>query len=678
MPSPPRRGFVLLTLGKELRETLRDRRTLAVMVLVPLVIYPLLALVGTQVMSQRSAKQEARASAVAVLGTDPAADELRRRIDRLPKLFARQAKGSAADVDEGRLDALVTIGFAGSTASRAGQAPTHSERVPAEITLDATREEGRRAETRLSEELDAMWPDGCTPRFAVSRNDLAPKTRLGGYVLSQVLPIMILLMVLLGAFYPAIDVTAGERERGTLETVLVAPIPRIQLLFGKVLAVTILATASGVLNLGSMTLTLVQVVNMAAPSADLPVPFARAAATGLVIVPTAFLLAGLFVAIGSLARGFKEAQNLLVPVYFLFFAPAILGALGDLALGPGLALVPGLNVSLLARDIALGKASWGMTALVLVATFAWGLAALAAAARLYVSERFLAVGDDDGDKQRRRGPGLRGSALFRTDPPSAGEAMALFAIGYLLLYFVFIPLQQRDLIRGLLISQWAGLIGLSFAFALITKRRPRAAFGLVAPSSRALAAAVLVGLGGWMLANLASQWIAPPPKEYIEAFRRLLFPEANARGLATNLFLFALTPAICEELFFRGLLLRGLLTRMSPGSAIAISAAMFALFHVDVYRLLPTALLGVMLGFVAYRAGTFLASVVVHFLNNGILVLLGAADLDRRIDALGTAANVVMLAAASLVVAAGITLLLRTPLTRPLGAPPDGRGGRQP
>jgi sodium transport system permease protein len=117
---------------------------------------------------------------------------------------------------------------------------------------------------------------------------------------------------------------------------------------------------------------------------------------------------------------------------------------------------------------------------------------------------------------------------------------------------------------------------------------------------------------------------------------------------------------------------------MSPGSAIAISAAMFALFHVDVYRLLPTALLGVMLGFVAYRAGTFLASVVVHFLNNGILVLLGAADLDRRIDALGTAANVVMLAAASLVVAAGITLLLRTPLTRPLGAPPDGRGGRQP
>ena len=651
-----RRGFVLLTLGKELRETLRDRRTLAVMVLVPLVVYPLLALVGTQVVSQRSRKQEARASAVAVLGSDPAADELRSRIDHLPKLFTRQPTGTAADVDEARLDALVTIG--GKT--------THTERVPAEITLDATRDESRRAETRLSEELDAMWPAGCTPRLVVTRNDLAPKARLGGYLLSQVLPIMILLMVLLGAFSPAIDVTAGERERGTLETVLVAPIPRIQLLFGKVLAVTILATASGVLNLGSMTLTLVQVVNMAAPNADLPVPFARAAATGLVIVPTAFLLAALFVAIGSLARGFKEAQNLLVPVYFLFFAPAILGALGDLPLDAGLALVPGLNVSLLARDIALGKAGLGKTALVLVATFGWGLLALAAAARLYVSERFLAAADDEG-AQKRRGPGLGGSALFRTDPPTAGEAMALFALGYLLLYFVFIPLQHRNLIRGLLISQWVGLIGLSVAFALVTKRAPRVAFGWALPRPRVLGAAILIGLGGWVVANLAAQWIFPPPKEYVEAFRRLLFPETQARGLAANLFLFALTPAICEELFFRGLLLRGLLTRMSPAAAIGISAGMFALFHVDVYRLLPTAFLGVMLGLVAYRGGSFIASAVVHFCNNGILVVLGAAGLDRRIDALGTAANVGLLAGALVLVAAGVLILLRTSL----GAPPE-------
>ena len=111
------------------------------------------------------------------------------------------------------------------------------------------------------------------PQFDIERENLAPATRIGGYLLSKALPLMILLMVLLGAFYPAIDVTAGERERGTLETVLAAPIPRLDLLLGKVLAVTALASASGLLNLASMSLTLVQVVNLAAPAADLPVPW---------------------------------------------------------------------------------------------------------------------------------------------------------------------------------------------------------------------------------------------------------------------------------------------------------------------------------------------------------------------------------------------------------------------
>ena len=67
-----------------------------------------------------------------------------------------------------------------------------------------------------------------------------------------------------------------------------------------------------------------------------------------------------------------------------------------------------------------------------------------------------------------------------------------------------------------------------------------------------------MALGGWMVANLLGQWLLPPPpKEYLEAFRKMLFPESCARGLAANLFLFALTPAMCEEVFFRGLILRG-------------------------------------------------------------------------------------------------------------------------
>jgi sodium transport system permease protein len=600
--------FVLLTAGKELRETVRDRRTLAVMILFPLVVYPLLALVSSQVVAQRERGQRERPSVVAVAGQGTLADEVRARLDKASAEFRRQSAGTTADVDTGRLDALVTV------KEVAGAQPS------AEIAFDATRDESRRAEQRLGKTLEGLWPPGCAPRLDVRREDLAPPSRMGGYILSKALPLMILLMVLLGAFYPAIDVTAGERERGTLETVLAAPVPRRDLLLGKVLAVTALASASGFLNLGSMSLTLVQVINLAAPEADLPVPWTRAAATGLVVLPTAFLLASVFVAVGSLARGFKEAQNFLVPVYFMFFAPAMIGALGEMQLSPGLALVPGLNVSLLARDIALGKTAAGATALVLGSTLLWGLIALIVAARFYVSERFLAVGDREPGQRRKKPDTVTGVPLDL--PPSVGEALAVFAIGFVSLYYVFMPLQRLALVRGLLISQWLGLFGIAVLFALLKRRPFRAVVGLHPAPPPAWVGAVLLGAAGWVVANLVAQWVLPPPKEYLEQFRKLLFPDLP-RGLAASLFLFAFTPAVCEEVVFRGLILRGLLTRLPPATAIALCGALFGLFHIDVYRMLPTALLGVMLSFVAWRSGSLWPSIAAHFVNNAILVLLG-------------------------------------------------------
>ena len=636
--------YVRLSLAKELRETLRDRRTLAMMVLFPLVVYPLLALVGTQLLAAKQRDQEARASRVVVLGQGPVADEVRIRLGK-DTSFELRPQATLSDVDRGEVDAAVVV-----------ERPSGATRDRAEIVFDATRDEGREAEQRLDQVLARIWPETCAPLLEVGRRDVAPKSRMGGYLLSKALPLMILIMVLLGAFYPAIDVTAGERERGTLETILATPIPRVDLLLGKVLAVTLLASLSGALNLGSMSITLVQVVNLTAPEAELPVPWSRAAATGLIILPTAFLLSAVFVAVGSFARGFKEAQNLLMPVYFLFLAPAMMGALGDFRLGVGAALVPGLNVTLLARDIALGQASGLHTALVLGSTLLWGLVALGLAARLYVSERFLSVGEDLGEQRRKPG-----SAPTQAEPPTPGEAVALFAVGYLLLYFVFIPLQARGLVSGLLISQWAGLFGLSFLYLRATKRPFGPTLGLSPSHPGALGGAVAMACGGWVIANLVAQWVLPPPKEYIEAFRKVLFPETMDRGLGASLFLFAFTPAVCEEVFFRGLILRGLLRRMPPGPAIALGAVMFGLFHVDIYRLLPTTLLGVMLGFIAWRSRSLWPAIVAHFLNNAILVALGTAGLDQRLEKIGAAAQVGMALGAIALVALGLLILLRVP-----------------
>ena len=231
------------------------------MILLPLVVYPLLAMLAAQVATGREKQREERPSTVAVVGTGPARALLgganARRVRRC-SCFRRRA--AAADVEHGRLDVLVELEAANGTKLT--------------VVYDASRDESRIAEERLSE-LARQDPARRLRSRASScqRRSVAPKARLGGYLLSKALPLFVVLMVLLGAFYPAIDVTAGERERGTLETVLCSPIRRFDLMLGKVLAVAALATLTGVLNLASMAITLMQILRLAAQSVVLDIPW---------------------------------------------------------------------------------------------------------------------------------------------------------------------------------------------------------------------------------------------------------------------------------------------------------------------------------------------------------------------------------------------------------------------
>ena len=143
------------------------------------------------------------------------------------------------------------------------------------------------------------------------------------------------------------------------------------------------------LNLGSMSLTVLGGARLALDAPPLALPWLHVAAALAVVPPAAFLFASVMVAIGALARSFKEAQTLLTPVYFLCMAPSLLAALGDFALTGAAALVPGVGVTLLARDLIVGQASLAGTLAVLVSTTVYGAAALVLAARLYDSERLL-------------------------------------------------------------------------------------------------------------------------------------------------------------------------------------------------------------------------------------------------------------------------------------------------
>ncbi len=183
---------------------------------------------------------------------------------------------------------------------------------------------------------------------------------------------------------------------------------------------------------------------------------------------------------------------------------------------------------------------------------------------------------------------------------------------------------------GLLLSQWGVLLGSALAFVVLGQYDLRQTLSLRRPTSRQAVAAVLLMAGGtpiaWFIAWIQGFFI-PVPVELLEALRDFLITDDPVRILWL-LFLVAVTPAICEEVVFRGVLLSGSARRFSPAGVILFNGAVFGLFHLTpqtAFRFLPTAWLGVLLAYVAWRTRSIWLPMGMHFLNNGVILIFTVA-----------------------------------------------------
>ena len=185
-------------------------------------------------------------------------------------------------------------------------------------------------------------------------------------------------------------------------------------------------------------------------------------------------------------------------MYFLTVAPAMAGAIGEYQLAGIVAWIPGMNITLLARDLLVGRATWSGGLATLASILILSTVALAAAARIYDSERLVAP---TPRHQRRAGLAARTT--------NAGDAMVLFALAFLLLYFVFLPIEKRHLASGLLASEWIGLFGLVWLFARMSGQTLGRVAGFSRPKARAVLGAALAGCSAWAAVAIVSEWILP-------------------------------------------------------------------------------------------------------------------------------------------------------------------------
>ncbi len=678
---------------KELVDILRDRRALAAMVIVPIVLYPLLMVGSVQAISFTSSELRRQI----VVGVDP---QDRTSFQRLYHEYETQAAREAPtsrpedgdETPEEPPEILIREVRADEMKQAVRERHIHVgmvfDRLPAgdpltsqyeiELIYDPELPRGRSAFDWLSAVLHDLARrriefrmsmmnvpiEALEPILLVERKITTP-----GSVLGLILPLILVLMTITGAIYPAIDLTAGERERGTLETLMASPVPVMELIVGKFLVVATVAVVGAALNLACVSATVYfggfeQALSGREQSGGFP--FGVLPVILLSLVPFAILFSAVLIAVCSFARTFKEAQNYITPVILATLIPGGIAALPTSELQGVLTVTPVANMVLLTRELLLGSpVPAGVIAQVLISTTLYAAAAVALAARIYGTESVVFA--DSGS--------IRASFARRLIRPASRPSTALVTLMAALLfplwYFVQVRLQSTGG-AGLLDTLQRSAVALPICFVVLPmfvlwywKINPATTLQISAPRPRHGIAAILLGLTLWVP---VSEWtvlqarlvgMAPGLAEQ----NRELVAALNVTPVWQVVLYLGIVPGLCEELFFRGVLLSGLRDSVRKWTAIGGTALVFAVFHFVFFHVPAKAALGIVLGWLCWQSRSVWPAVLAHVLHNSVVALLPRAGdrLGMDFTELNTPAHlpIHILVPGLAIVAAGVLLARR-------------------
>jgi len=668
-------GRVLGIASRDLLESLRDRRTLFITLFLPMLMYPIVAVssavgVRTAIREREDAPSRTRMSIV-VSGEE--SDEFVARIERLQesgdparwpsklRVEATSPKRARALLEAGRADlwldlpaglvpSLDETGMARFVATLPSSRPTSPViREQCGVVIGAVVREARLA--RLGQ---AGLPGAVLDPAEISFIDLfgkptLPVQQLGNGTFVGAILMLLSVLTLTGGYYPAVDAIAGEKERGTIETLLIAPCRPWEFASGKfvsVFVVTMLTLLSNILSIGltaAVTQRLLPAnLSLVPRQSAFGVAIALASFTALAAIGTALCLA-----VTAWSRSTKEAQHSLTPVII------VVSLLSGLAIGPSatassvLSAVPFSGQVVVAKEAVLVgqaesplRAAAGLLVPLAVTVVSAGVVVallVRATASFLVDEEVLFRGPDAAD-------GILSRPAFRPLPTVpqaiAPAAAAVAALWYLQAIvpddlLVAIPVQQVvSLVIPLLALAWWQRVDLRRTLRLTLPAKGRSL-------ATALAGAALVGIGLFVVGAAAVLvLVGENPSVEMKALATRLIRLVMERPVWLSWVLIAVVPAVCEEVVFRGWVLSGLVGERPDGIrravAVAAQAAFFAAVHLLPERMPTTFVLGLVLGWMALGTGSLLPGIVCHAAHNSVpiaLVLLAGGTASPDSDA---------------------------------------------
>lgn len=360
---------ILTILRKELTDTLRDKRTIIVMVIVPVLVFPLLFSLITKVQTSFVETEMSKVLNVGIYGYEKDSVLLNKLESQagLNIIKILSVDSILEKVKNNTIDIGVVIeeGFThNANLTQNGSISLHYRSIetkPQERVVEIINSYSDQIVVSALNDMNISQQ--ILEPYKVTHNNLVEAQEMFGRTLGGLLPYLFIIFCFTGAMYPAIDLFTGEKERKTIETLLTAPISRLEILISKLIVVSI----TGILSALLAILGLIAGVSF---TTDIPPEIMQVASTMIsfefilllliMLIPLTIFLAGILVPITIYAKTFKEAQSIITPLTFVIIVPAIFGLLPGMELNTLTAIIPIVNIALTTKEIISGTISYPM------------------------------------------------------------------------------------------------------------------------------------------------------------------------------------------------------------------------------------------------------------------------------------------------------------------------------
>jgi len=391
---------VITVFKKELIDTLRDRRTIITMIIIPLIAIPLMISITTRIQKSQMQKAKDKRLKVAVISNnnDITFESRLATSDDLEILKDIPEDSITSFIQAGKLDAAFV--FSETFSARVADLKKGRLKLYFKTSDDFNIKKRRLIELVRDYETDLLaerfqklnLDSSVTEAVNLVEVDVATTREKFGKSIGGFLPYMFVIFCFMGTMYPAIDLAAGEKERGTLETLLTAPVGRFQILVGKFAVVVLTGVTSALITIAGLYIAIRNTADV--PEEVLEVIRSLLAPEAILLLlslllPLTIFFAGLLLSASIFAKSFKEAQSLVTPFTFIIIIPVVIGLIPGITLNPVTALVPVLNVSLATKEIVAGTINFVLLAEVYAVLILLALASLFVSSILFMNEKVI-------------------------------------------------------------------------------------------------------------------------------------------------------------------------------------------------------------------------------------------------------------------------------------------------